>query len=200
MALPSSLLFATSNRGKLEELRTFVASRGSAVRCVIPADLGKPAPDVEETGTTYRANAWLKAQAYFAVFGVPVLADDSGLEVDALNGEPGLYSARLGGEGISWPERWGVLFGLLQGHPQPWTARFRCVLCYFDGKSPRYFEGTVEGHIVPVGKGVSGFGYDPIFYCPELGQTFGEATAADKDRVSHRARALEAFWKTLTLA
>jgi XTP/dITP diphosphohydrolase len=200
MALPPALCLATSNRGKIEELRAFFRARAPSVRCVSPADLGKPAPEVEETGTTYRANALLKAQAFYSVYQMPVLADDSGLEVEALNGAPGVQSARFGGESISWPERWELLFKTLHPRPEPWAARFRCVLCYFDGTVPWYTEGTVEGFLIQSPRGGNGFGYDPIFFSPELGKTFGEASSEEKDRVSHRSKALEVFWKTLSLA
>lgn len=192
-----SLLFASSNKGKLEELRSYFRLHLPKLKCLGPEDLGKQAPEVEETGTTYRENAWLKARAYFDLFGVPVLADDSGLEVDALNGGPGVLSARYGGADVTWPQRWAHLWKDLRGKAEPWTARFRCVLCYFDGKTPRYFEGTVEGCIIASAGGRSGFGYDPIFFSNDLKKTFGEATAAEKDRVSHRARALNEFRRSL---
>ncbi len=198
--LPSRLLLATSNKGKLEELRAFFRLKQSPLHCVGPEDLGKAAPEVEENGTTYRANALLKARAYESIFKVPVLADDSGLEVEALNDGPGIFSARFGGEGLTWPQRWEALYKELHPRPEPWAARFRCVLCYYDGAVPWYTEGTVEGFLLSGSRGGKGFGYDPIFFCPELGKTFGEATAEEKDRVSHRAKALETFWKTLTLA
>lgn len=198
--LPSRLLLATSNKGKIEELRAFFRLKQSPLQCVGPEDLGKAAPEVEENGSTYRANALLKAEAYERLFKVPVLADDSGLEVEALNDAPGIFSARFGGEGLTWPQRWEALYKKLHPRPEPWAARFRCVLCYYDGTVPWYTEGTVEGFLLSGPRGGEGFGYDPIFLCPELGKTFGEATASEKDRVSHRAKALETFWKTLTLA
>jgi XTP/dITP diphosphohydrolase len=200
MALPPTLLFATTNLGKIKELRTFFSSRAPGLRVASPQDLGEPVPEVEENGSTYRANALLKARAFYGTYGVPVLADDSGLEVEALDGGPGIYSARFGGEAITWPERWEALYQALDPRPEPWAARFRCVLCYFDGSVPWYTEGTVEGFLLSKARGGEGFGYDPIFFCPELGKTFGEASPEEKDRVSHRARALEVFWKTLSVA
>ena len=200
MAPPPALCLATSNPGKIEELRSFFRSRAPALQCLGPADLGKPAPEVEESGLTYRANALLKARAYHSVFKIPVLADDSGLEVEALDDRPGILSARFGGEGLSWPQRWDALYQTLSPRPEPWAARFRCVLCYFDGTIPWYTEGTVEGFLLAKPRGQAGFGYDPIFFSPELAKTFGEASPAEKDRVSHRARALETFWKTLALS
>ncbi len=197
MALPPSLLLATSNKGKIEEFRSFFRAKNPAFKVFSPADLGKPAPEVEETGKTYRANAFLKAAAFHSVYGVPVLSDDSGLEVEALDDGPGIHSARFGGENITWPQRWEAVFKALHPRPEPWAARFRCVLCYFDGSVPWYTEGTVEGFLISKPRGGAGFGYDPIFFSPELGKSFGEATAVEKDRISHRGRALEVFWSTL---
>ncbi len=152
-------------------------------------------PDVVEDGHTYYENALKKAIAFQKVYGVPVLADDSGLELDPLDGAPGVFSARFGGEKISWPDRWKHMYEKLAPFPRDrWTARFRAVLCYYDGKSvPVFFEGTTEGRIHPGPAGEKGFGYDPIFFSTALGRTFGEAPSADKDRVSHRAVAARKF-------
>lgn len=183
-----SLLIATSNPGKITEFNSLL---GTHFECVA-AD--QRAPDVEEDGTNYFENAEKKARAFFGVYQTPVLSDDSGLEVDALKGAPGLYSARYGGTELSWPKRWSFLYSQIPADaPKPWTARFRAVLCYFDGKKAHFFESTVDGWICSQAKGEKGFGYDPIFFSSELKKTFGEATAEEKGRVSHRARAAKLF-------
>lgn len=150
---------------------------------------------VLENGETYHENAEKKARAFYKVYRLPVLSDDSGLEVDALGGDPGACSARYGGEKISWEQRWNALYSkLASSPPSAWTARFLCVLCYYDGgKAVRFFEGKTAGVISPRPRGERGFGYDPIFYSPELGKTFGEASFDEKQNVSHRARAVSAF-------
>lgn len=189
------LLIASANVGKLKEVQFLLADR---VRCVLPTDPifeGVPRPEVLEDGQTYQENSLKKARAYFKAYKVPVLSDDSGLEVDALEGKPGIHSARFGGESISWPERWQHLFLKLKGHkPDTWTARFRCVLCYYDGsRPPEFFEGTTEGRIVSCPQGDNGFGFDPIFFSSILGKTFGEASPQEKGGVSHRSQALKKF-------
>ena len=133
--------------------------------------------------------------AYYAAYRTPVLADDSGLEVDGLDGAPGVFSARFGGESLAWPQRWELMTSRLRGKdPAAWRARFRCVLCFYDGvQVPRFFQATSEGCIVPEPKGQKGFGYDPIFHSDDLDKTFAEASAEEKDRVSHRGRAVERF-------
>lgn len=147
-----------------------------------------------EDGKTYQENAEKKARAFWEVYRTPVLADDSGLEIDILNGEPGLFSARFGGENLKWNERWDYLYGRLAGFSQAWNARFRAVLCYFSPTSGvKFFEGVTEGRISSEPRGRNGFGYDPVFYSTELQKTFGEATDAEKANVSHRARASQEF-------
>lgn len=187
--MKSRLLLASSNAGKLKEFEGLI---GDAFEVV----LAPHALEVIEDGETYFENALKKAMAYWAAFKTPVLSDDSGLEVDALGGRPGLYSARYGGEKIGWPERWAHLHGELAGKAD-WSARFRCVLCHYDGVSvPRFFQATAEGKIVAEPRGGKGFGYDPIFFSSDLGRTFGEATDAEKARVSHRALAAKVFVAT----
>ena len=200
------LLLATTNAGKATEFRRLVGGR-FLVRTLdeLAGSADSNPPEVEETGESYYENALKKALRYFAwaktvaakdgAAPLPVLADDSGIELDALGGLPGVYSARFGGEDLSWPARWQHLQDELQTTgPGPWPARFRCVLCYYDGVHPPvFFEGTTEGSVIPAAKGTAGFGYDPIFYSDGLGATFGEASDEKKDAVSHRARALSAF-------
>ena len=192
--MSSAVLLATSSRDKVREIREMVGSRFAVSS---PLDYPIAAPVVEEDGSTYYENVLKKAVGYYRVYERPVLADDSGLEVDALGGAPGIYSARFGGETISWPERWKHLHQKLAAFPENhWTARFRCVLCYYDGRDvPHFFEGVTEGRILPAPRGAQGFGYDPIFFSTILNQGFGEASPAEKERVSHRGRAVAQFLK-----
>ncbi len=192
--MKSEILLATSNSGKIREMKSLL---GSQFICRVPSEFKAKAPDVEEDGTTYSANAEKKARAFYAVYQIPVLSDDSGLEVDALSGAPGVISARYGGEKISWPERWAYLHRALAPHPvSQWTACFRCVLCYFTGtEPPRFFEGVCEGRILEKPLGAEGFGYDPLFYSTDLQKGFGVATESEKAKVSHRARACAEFQK-----
>ena len=184
-----SLLVATTNAGKFQEFSELLKP---VFRC---STLSKDTPLVVEDGTTYKENALKKAKEYFERFKVPVLSDDSGLEVDVLGGAPGVSSAIFGGESLSWPDRWNFLYTQLGEHRllRP-SARFRCVLCYYDGvSSPRFFEATTEGCISPSPVGSSGFGYDPIFFSADLGKSLGEASLHEKGSVSHRARAAKKF-------
>lgn len=203
-----TIVLATGNAGKAVEFRRLLGDDFRVLTLAdVERDVGAAAPAVEETGESYYENALKKALGYFAFAKrmhadgapFPVLADDSGLELDALGGLPGVYSARFGGEDLSWPARWQHLQDELQNTGTgPWPARFRCVLCYYDGVNPPlFFEGTTEGSVIPAAKGTAGFGYDPIFYSDALGGTFGEATEEKKDGVSHRARALEKFVATI---
>ncbi len=184
------LLLGSSNDGKIGELRALFQGSREVVGL---KDLNRPAPEVEEDGSTYRENAHKKAESYFHWSGLPTVADDSGLEVEALGNAPGLYSARFGGEALSWPERWDHLVLQLKGHPQPWVARFRCVLCYFDGKAAHFFEGVAAGKILDKPTGSGGFGYDPIVFIDALQKTFAEASTQEKNLVSHRAIAFRSL-------
>lgn len=189
-----TLFLATSNLGKIGEFRDLL--KGFTLTHPSQAEFESlTPPEVVEDGLTYYENALKKALRYFEMYRRPVLADDSGIEVDALYGAPGVNSAYFGGEKISWAERWQHLWKQLSGVPQgEWTARFRAVLCYYDGQNPpRFFEGVTEGKVLPTPRGNDGFGYDPIFFSKDLGKSFGEASALEKHRASHRARAVQAF-------
>lgn len=183
------LLIATQNSGKLKEFESLLSP---SIRC-IRAD--HQAPQVEEDGKTYAENALKKAKAFQSVYQLPVLSDDSGLEIDVLKGAPGIWSARFGGEKISWKERFQKLYELLAPYSEnEWTARFRCVLCLLlPNQEPIYFEGLCEGRIDHSPLGEQGFGYDPIFYSLILKKSLGEATPAEKAQVSHRAEAVRAL-------
>jgi XTP/dITP diphosphohydrolase len=177
------LVIATGNAGKLREYRELLAGTGFEL---VAFDSG-----VDEVGDTYAENARLKAQAAAAASGLPSLGDDSGLEVDALGGFPGVRSARLG---PNQKERTAVLLQRLEGHPRPWTARFVCrVALAAPGRAVEFFEGECRGEIVPEWRGEAGFGYDPIFLVPGTGKTFGEMPPEEKRLYSHRANAVRAL-------
>ncbi len=183
-----TLLIATRNAGKYREFRALLAD--------LPIQLSDlrafpAAPDVEETGDSYLANARAKAVQLARFTGLPTLADDSGLEVDALGGAPGVRSARFAGANPASGRNIALLLGRLRGVPQERRrARFRCVIVVAqpDGRE-LVGEGTCEGFITTEPHGTRGFGYDPVFYYPPLKSTFAELAETEKNRISHRARA-----------
>jgi XTP/dITP diphosphohydrolase len=147
------------------------------------------------------ANAIKKALALAKYVNLPTLADDTGLEVDALNGEPGVYSARYAGENATNQDNVEKLLREMETVPDGQrTARFRCVLAYVVGEDVKVLEGVVEGEIIRTPKGYDGFGYDPVFYVPQLGKTFAELPLSEKNRISHRGKALNAWASYLRLS
>jgi len=190
------LCIATHNAGKQVEFRELLADWPGEI--VFPADLGLEL-EVEERGDSFAEIAAFKARAYAEASGLPCLADDSGLEVDALGGAPGIYTARYAGPGASDADRYNKLLAELGDLPlERRTARFRCAvaLAHPDGAPTGVevdvVEGTCEGVIAFAPRGEHGFGYDPVFYLPEHGRTMAELPAGVKNRISHRARALQA--------
>jgi len=202
----SPLLIATNNQGKIKELHELLDDLG--IELVTPSKIGLDL-DVIEDGLTYAENATKKAVAFAKASNLISLADDSGLEVDALDGAPGLYSARYGstnGEKLSDADRRKYLLSKLQDQPRPWTARFHATIAIAippnhitlsasEGSLPREYEtllavGICEGEIIPTERGTGGFGYDPIFLLPELGRTMSELSMDEKNRLSHRAKAV----------
>lgn len=198
------LLVATRNPGKQAEFRAVLES--ADITLVFPDDLGLVERDEEselEIHDTFAANAHAKAAWFAALAGVPALADDSGLEVDALGGAPGVHSKRFagatGGAADVTAANNALLLARLHGVPADARgAKFRCALSLvgLDGGEVRA-DGIVRGRIVDAPRGTGGFGYDPLFFCDELGCTFGEADAAAKHRVSHRGRAIRAIAQVL---
>lgn len=184
------LLIASTNPHKLQEFREIFV--GLPYELVSPAELDVQVT-VEETGTTFAQNAVLKALAYADAAGILTLADDSGLEIDALGGEPGIYSARWAGVETPYVERFRILAERLAGVPeQQRAARYRAAIALAQPAPHGLYdvvEGTMEGRIIAQPRGTGGFGYDPIFYVPELGKTVGELPSEQKHRISHRARA-----------
>jgi XTP/dITP diphosphohydrolase len=184
----AELLLATNNRGKLEELSILFA--GLPYRLVNPSQLGIKL-DVEESGKTYAANARLKARAFAIASGLLTLADDSGLEIEALNGAPGVMSSRYAGPGATDAQRVAYLLSKIKHIPvEQRTACFRCVMAIAIPKGEvRMCSGSCHGVIAFEPKGSNGFGYDPIFYLPRLCKTMAELPSEVKNRISHRARA-----------
>ena len=184
------LLIATKNKGKKAEYSRIFGALD--VELLLPTDRGLDI-DVAETGTTYAENALLKARSYSQAAGLLTLADDSGLEVDALGGAPGIYSARYAGEGATDEERYRLLLENLADVPDEQRgARFRCViaLVWPDGRASTV-EGTCEGWITRQPRGENGFGYDPVFQVAQHGRTMAELPPDIKNKISHRARAAE---------
>ena len=183
-------VLATHNPGKLREMGEILKDFG--IEVVSPRDLGITV-DVEETGTTFAENAMLKAKAICKEANLPAIADDSGLCVDALNGAPGVYSARYGGEGLDDRGRYMLLLSSLRGAPTR-AAHFACaVACAFPNGDTLTAEGRCDGSIAYAPLGEGGFGYDPVFLLPGTGKTFGQLTQEEKSAVSHRGRALKDF-------
>jgi len=183
------LLLATNNRGKVAEMQALLA--GLPIELVTPASIGLEL-DVPENGETYAENATVKAEAFARASGLVSLADDSGLEVDALDGRPGLHSHRFAPEpDATDADRRRHLLLRLGGKPRPWTARFRATVAVAaPGQGTRHATGTCEGEIIPEERGSNGFGYDPLFFIPEFSRTMAELTMNEKNRLSHRARAV----------
>ena len=192
----SPLLIATNNKGKVKELQELLKDTGLNV--VTPAQI-KLQLDVVEDGNTYAENATKKATAFANASGLISLADDSGLEVDALDGAPGLYSARYSPKpNATDADRRAYLLQNLQDKPLPWTARFHATIAISIPNGELHLaEGICEGEIIPEERGTGGFGYDPIFLLSELGKTMAELSMDEKNRLSHRAKAVMKAKKVL---
>jgi XTP/dITP diphosphohydrolase len=199
--MPAStlLVFATRNPYKLIELRHALAGLPLEIRAA--GDFPQ-VPEVEETGATLRENALLKARAVHAATGELALADDTGLEVDALDGAPGVASARFAGPEQDYERNLALLLERMRGVPGSRRgARFRTVIAiHFPDGREACAEGLCEGCILEERRGSGGFGYDPVFLVPELGRTFAELSLAEKDAVSHRGRAMRAARRILETA
>lgn len=184
-----TLLFATSNAYKLEEFRHILAHTAYEVKGL--SDLGIT-EEIPEDGSTLRENALIKARYLFEKAGIPVLAEDTGLEVDALGGVPGVHTARYAGAHKSAADNMEKLLRALEGKPDR-TARFRTVITYYDGTNPIFFEGVAEGSIATTSSGAGGFGYDPVFIPDGYTVTFAEMDKSLKNTISHRAKAIKAM-------
>ncbi len=184
------LLVATNNMGKLKEFQQILSEL--QIECVSLKDMGISV-DVEETGTTFLENALIKAKAIYDIAKIPTISDDSGLVVDALNGAPGVYSARYAGEPCDDQKNIDKLLSELSGISNR-TARFQSVIAaVFSPEDVLVAEGSCEGEIIDEMRGENGFGYDPIFYVKALQKTFSEMTDAEKNSLSHRGNAIRAL-------
>lgn len=177
------ILFATKNKGKAYELKQILNTTN--IELLLLSDFPE-IEDIPETGSTFLENARIKAKAVHDLFGLPVFADDSGLAVDAINGAPGIYSARYAGESGTDRDNIDLLLKNLSAYPEPWSARFVCAAIYLDGETEYSAIGEMPGRVINELRGLNGFGYDPIFV-PEGGmKTTAELTDAEKNAMSHR--------------
>ncbi|WP_027409509.1 XTP/dITP diphosphatase [Anoxybacteroides tepidamans] len=183
------VIIATKNAGKAKEFQALLGKRGVEIKTLLDFP---DCPDIEETGSTFAENARLKAETIASNFQRAVIADDSGLSVDALNGKPGVYSARYAGEEKNDQANIAKVLKEMEGIPfEKRTARFHCALAVaIPGKPTMVVEGTCEGYITDAPKGENGFGYDPIFFVPQKEKTMAELTKEEKNKISHRADAL----------
>ena len=190
-----TLVLATHNPDKQAEMNAVLSDLGLDV---IGLDQYPEIDDIPENGTTLLENALIKARAVHLKTGFPALADDTGLEVDALHGVPGVYSARFAGEDATYQDNVKKLLSVMAGvSKQNRTARFRTVVALIDSDTELWTEGIIEGLITREQRGAGGFGYDPIFEAADTGKTFSEMSAAQKNEISHRARALQKMRKKL---
>ena len=185
--MDQKLLIATHNQGKLLEYSKLLQDLPLALTYLDEIGVRE---EVAETGNTFAANAVLKAQEYASMTGLWTWADDSGLEVDALQGAPGVHSARFAGPEATDQERFEKLLRELHSHPRPWTARFQCVVAVArPATEAETCTGTLEGTITNAPRGSNGFGYDPVFFVPDHGRTLAELPTSVKNEISHRGRA-----------
>ena len=184
-------ILASKNKNKAREIAEIL---GEGFEVITQEQAGLSNIDVIEDGETFEENAVKKAEEICKASGKPTIADDSGLEVDALGGEPGIYSARYGGEGLDDKGRVQLLLKNMQNIPdEKRTARFVCAITYVDENGTITAKGTCEGRITHAPAGENGFGYDPVFFVQEFGKTTAEISAEEKNSISHRGKALHLF-------
>lgn len=190
------IILASHNLHKVEEMKTIL--RDLSVEIITLEDYPEVG-DIEETGKTLKENALLKARIVNRFTGIPTIGDDTGLEVDSLNGDPGVYSARYAGEHATYEDNVKKLLADMSdiGENER-TARFRTVTAFVDGETELTSEGKIEGMITFEPKGTFGFGYDPLFFIPEMNCTFAELSTEEKNKISHRGYALQNLYKYLS--
>ena len=188
------LVLASKNAHKLVEMRDILSQLG--VEVVLESEAGVDV-DVEETGATFEENAYLKAHAVMEASGLPAIADDSGLCVDALNGAPGVYSARYGGPGLDDAGRYKLLLENMRGQLDRRCKFVSAICCCFPNGDRVEARGECAGTLAYAPKGEDGFGYDPVFFVPGLKKTFAELSPEEKNAISHRGNALKAFLEKL---
>ena len=186
------VVLASHNQKKMVEMKAILSQMG--VEVLSQAEVGVDL-EPEETGTTFEENARIKAQAVMQATGLPAIADDSGLMVDALGGDPGVYSARYGGPGLDDTGRWQLLLKNMAGQTNRACKFVSVICCAFPDGGEVMARGECPGTLAQGPSGDGGFGYDPIFYLPQLGKTMAQLTPAEKNQISHRARALAGFQK-----
>ena len=186
------VVLASKNAHKLQELQDILSAQG--VEVILESAAGVDV-EVKETGTTFEENSLLKARAVMEASGLPAIADDSGLMVDALGGDPGVYSARYGGPGLDDTGRWQLLLKNMAGESNRACKFVSVICCAFPDGGEVMARGECPGILAQGPSGDGGFGYDPIFYLPQLGKTMAQLTPAEKNQISHRARALAGFQK-----
>ena len=189
------IVLATHNHDKEIELQHSLQGLGVEI-CSLSEypDIG----EIEETGTTLLENSLLKAHTVHGRTGLPAIADDTGLEVDALDGAPGVYSARFAGADATYEDNLNkLLFSMEEVSEERRSARFRTVISFVDGNQELWTEGHIDGKIIDFPRGNAGFGYDPVFYIPQLEKTFAELSTEEKNKISHRGLALQKLRKIL---
>ena len=189
------IVLATHNKGKMEEMSAILSHLPVQI---LTLDSFPEIGDIPETGETLKENAFIKAETVHKLTGLAALADDTGLEVDALDGAPGVYSARYAGENATFNDNCMKMLKELDGIPMgERTARFRTIISFVKSEEKLWTEGVVEGVILDRKQGDGGFGYDPIFYYPNLKKTFAELKKGEKNNISHRGKALRKFSQIL---
>ena len=188
------LVLATQNKKKVEEMSLVLTELG--VEVISQGELGVKV-DVEETGTTFTENARLKAQAVMEATGLPAIADDSGICVDALNGAPGIFSARYGGEGLNDKDRYMLLLDVMKGQTNRAAHFHASIVCVFPDGQEIVAEGDCHGTVAFVPMGDDGFGYNPIFFVPDKRKTFAQMSLEERASISHRGKALRLFKESL---
>ncbi len=190
------IIFATKNKGKFKELKSLFFENQLNFELISLNDL-EDVPEIYENGKSFKENAYIKARTIFDKYKIPVIGDDSGIIAEALGNEPGIYSARYAGENATDEENNKKLIKMLKNFDNK-NAFFQCVLCFIDKNGKEYYtEGKCKGIIIDTPRGENGFGYDPIFYIPELGKTIAELNMSEKNKISHRAKAFNNLVKLL---
>lgn len=190
----NKILIATKSKGKLNDIKEIFKNLDIEILSFLDFE---DSPDVEENGKTFEENAQLKSKACFEKYGIPSIGDDSGLVVEQLNGEPGVYSARYAGENATDEMNNEKLIKAIQRFPEPHRAKFVCVASYYDGEKFVNAYGDVQGRIITEPRGKNGFGYDPLFIPNGYDKTFGEFTLEEKNKISHRSVAFKKLYKKL---
>ncbi len=188
------VVFASRNAGKIEEVRHILKTGNIKIISLLGIEA---APPIIESGTTFEENARIKAAVIYDAFRVPVISDDSGLEVEQLDGRPGVYSARYAGENATDEENNIKLLGELSGFPEPHNAKFVCSAVYYDGRNWLGTRGEITGRVIKTAKGQNGFGYDPLFLPSGYSMTTAEMGSDLKNKISHRAAAFYELGKLI---